>query len=110
MTVRGRLFVSARIRAGSKFKRFLCFVLIDVRCFRLRPGVSVFQDEDHCPRVYFPGLIHKSTLNRQHSNNGKSSVGLYLLLSISSQHQDCFASDDMINENLERICKEEAVV
>jgi hypothetical protein len=29
------MFVSARIRAGSRFKRFLCFVLIDVRCLRL---------------------------------------------------------------------------
>jgi hypothetical protein len=33
--------VSARIRAGSRFKRFLCFVLIDVRWFR------VPQVEDH---------------------------------------------------------------
>jgi hypothetical protein len=27
--------LSVRIRAGSSFKRFLCFVLIDPRCFRL---------------------------------------------------------------------------
>jgi hypothetical protein len=29
--------VSARIRAGSRFKRFLSFVLIDVRCFSVHP-------------------------------------------------------------------------
>jgi hypothetical protein len=33
-------FVSARIRAGSWFKRFLCFILMDVRCFRLPPGYA----------------------------------------------------------------------
>jgi hypothetical protein len=38
----GRIFVSARIRAGSRSKRFLCFVLVDVRCLRI-PHV-----EDHC--------------------------------------------------------------
>jgi hypothetical protein len=32
--------VSARIRAGLKFKRFLCFVLIDVRSFREPPKIS----------------------------------------------------------------------
>jgi hypothetical protein len=35
--------VSARIRAGSRFKRFLCFILIDVRCFRVLSGVRVPQ-------------------------------------------------------------------
>jgi hypothetical protein len=35
------------IRAGSRFKRFLCFVLINVRCFRVPPGVRVPQVEDH---------------------------------------------------------------
>jgi hypothetical protein len=39
-SVRGRIFVSARIIAGSRFKRFLCFVLIDVRCFRLPSEMS----------------------------------------------------------------------
>jgi hypothetical protein len=34
--------VSARIRARSRLKRLLCFVLIDVRCLR------VPQVEDHC--------------------------------------------------------------
>jgi hypothetical protein len=29
--------VSARIRVGSGFKRSVCFVLIDVKCFRVRP-------------------------------------------------------------------------
>jgi hypothetical protein len=28
-----KFFVSARIRVGSRFKRVLCFLLIDVRCF-----------------------------------------------------------------------------
>jgi hypothetical protein len=27
-----------------------CFVLIDVRCFRIPPGVHVLQVEDHCAR------------------------------------------------------------
>jgi hypothetical protein len=35
--IRGRIFVSARIEAGLKFKRFLYFVSIDARCFRI-PG------------------------------------------------------------------------
>jgi hypothetical protein len=35
--------LSVRIRVGSKLKRFLCFVLIDVRSFR------VPQVEGHCP-------------------------------------------------------------
>jgi hypothetical protein len=33
--------------SGSRFKRFLCFVLIDVTCFRLPPGVRVPQVEYH---------------------------------------------------------------
>jgi hypothetical protein len=36
--------LSVRIRAGSRFKRFLCFVWIDVRCFR------VPQVQDHWSR------------------------------------------------------------
>jgi hypothetical protein len=39
----GRIFVSARIRGGSRFKGFLCFVLIDVRCLSVPPGVCVPQ-------------------------------------------------------------------
>jgi hypothetical protein len=31
----------------QSFKRFLCFVLIDARCFRLAPGVRVPHVEDH---------------------------------------------------------------
>jgi hypothetical protein len=41
-SVWGQILVSAMIRADTRFKRFLCFVLIDVRCFR------VPQVEDHC--------------------------------------------------------------
>jgi hypothetical protein len=37
--------VSARIRAGSRFKRFLCVVLIDVRCLR------VPQVDDQCSKI-----------------------------------------------------------
>jgi hypothetical protein len=36
-SIRGRIFVSARITAGFRFKRFLCFGLIDVRWFRILP-------------------------------------------------------------------------
>jgi hypothetical protein len=36
-SIRGRIFLSARIRSGPRFKRFPCFVLIDLRCFRLPP-------------------------------------------------------------------------
>jgi hypothetical protein len=43
--------VSARIRAGSRFKRFLCFVLIDVRCFRVPPGICAAQVEQHSRRA-----------------------------------------------------------
>jgi hypothetical protein len=46
--------VSARIRAGSRFKRILCFVLIVVKYFRLpckmslsTSGLRVLQVEDH---------------------------------------------------------------
>jgi hypothetical protein len=35
--IQGRTFMSARIRAGSRFKQFLCFVLIDVRIFAYPP-------------------------------------------------------------------------
>jgi hypothetical protein len=34
------IFMSARLRAGSRFRRFLCFVLIDVRCFRVPSKMS----------------------------------------------------------------------
>jgi hypothetical protein len=34
-SVRRLIFVSVRIRACSEFKRFLCFVLIEVMCFRV---------------------------------------------------------------------------
>jgi hypothetical protein len=44
---RGRIFLSARIRAGSRFKRFLCFGLVGVRQFRIPPGVCELQVEDH---------------------------------------------------------------
>jgi hypothetical protein len=37
--------------AGSRFKLFLYFVLIDVRCFRVPPGISVPQILDHSSRV-----------------------------------------------------------
>jgi hypothetical protein len=40
ISIRERIFVNARIRAGSKFKLFLRFVFIDVRCFRLPPKMS----------------------------------------------------------------------
>jgi hypothetical protein len=54
----GTNLVSARIRACSGFKRFLCFVLIDVRCFRVLrkrvfaypPVVRVAQVEDQWNR------------------------------------------------------------
>jgi hypothetical protein len=46
--------VSARIRAGSRFKQFLSFGLIDVRSFRVPPktssrinGTRLPQAEDH---------------------------------------------------------------
>jgi hypothetical protein len=38
--------VSARIRAGSSFKRSLWFVLIDIRCFPVPPEVGTSQVED----------------------------------------------------------------
>jgi hypothetical protein len=44
--------MSARIRAGSMFSRFLCFVLSDVRGFRVSPGVRIPQFEDHCTRPF----------------------------------------------------------
>jgi hypothetical protein len=40
--------MNARIRTGSWFKRFLYFVLIAVRCFRVTPGISVL----HYTRAY----------------------------------------------------------
>jgi hypothetical protein len=42
--------LSVRIRAGSKFKRFLYFPLLDVsivRCFRVTQGTRVSQVEDY---------------------------------------------------------------
>jgi hypothetical protein len=32
--------LSARIRTGSRFKQFLCFVFNDVKCFRILPKMS----------------------------------------------------------------------
>jgi hypothetical protein len=43
--------MSARIRAGSRFKGFLCFVSVDVIHFRIPQGVLVLQVED---RWIFP--------------------------------------------------------
>jgi hypothetical protein len=37
---RGRIFVSARIRFDSRFKQFLCFVLIDAICLRVSKVVD----------------------------------------------------------------------
>jgi hypothetical protein len=41
-----------RIGAGSRFKRFLCFVLIDVRCLSVPPEVCVPHVIDHYSRLY----------------------------------------------------------
>jgi hypothetical protein len=38
ISIRGRIFVSAKTRSGSKFKLFLCFLLIDARSFRVPRG------------------------------------------------------------------------
>jgi hypothetical protein len=38
--------LNARIRASPRFKQLLCFVLSDVRCFCLLPGVRLPQVED----------------------------------------------------------------
>jgi hypothetical protein len=43
----GPKFLGSRNRAGSNFKMFLCFVLIDVEGFRVPTGVFVPQVEDH---------------------------------------------------------------
>jgi hypothetical protein len=43
--------MSARIRAGSKFKRFFSFVLPDVMRFRVLAVVLVPQVEDYCSMV-----------------------------------------------------------
>jgi hypothetical protein len=38
--------VSARIRAGSRFNRLRCFILVDVRCFLVpQVGDHAVQDE-----------------------------------------------------------------
>jgi hypothetical protein len=42
----------ARIRAASRFKRFLSFVLMVVRCFRIPPGIRVPHVEGHCLSLY----------------------------------------------------------
>jgi hypothetical protein len=47
---RGRIVVIARIRAGLRFKRFLCFVLIGVKMFSRTHGRRVPQAENHCSR------------------------------------------------------------
>jgi hypothetical protein len=41
------IYVSARIRAGSRFKRFLCFVFIDAKGFTILLVVRVTQVENH---------------------------------------------------------------
>jgi hypothetical protein len=35
-------FVSVRIRVGSRFKQFLCFVLINVRCLHVPPPKQAY--------------------------------------------------------------------
>jgi hypothetical protein len=52
----GGEFFSARMRAGSKFKRFLHFVFNDVRCFQVPSGVRLLQIEDHCPTLWCVSL------------------------------------------------------
>jgi hypothetical protein len=58
-SIQGRIFMSARIRSNSRFKRFLCSILIDIRCFRLPLGVRVPQVEYHCCRL---SLMPRSTM------------------------------------------------
>jgi hypothetical protein len=68
--------LSARIRAGSRFKRFMCFALIDILCFRLPPEVGVHQVEDHwsiAPRLIMNGdLTQEHHSSRQNKKKGKS--------------------------------------
>jgi hypothetical protein len=40
--------LSLRIGAGSRFNRFLCFVLIDIKCLRVPLWVHVTRIEDNC--------------------------------------------------------------
>jgi hypothetical protein len=48
---RRRIFVSAKIRAGSRFKRFLCFILIYITSFSVPLGVCVPQVKYHCSNL-----------------------------------------------------------
>jgi hypothetical protein len=59
-----QIFLHATFRADTGFKRFLCFVLINdkhfrlplkmysrtLRCFRVPSGVLLHQVDDHCSR------------------------------------------------------------
>jgi hypothetical protein len=58
--IRGRIFVSARIRADSNFKRSLCFVLMDViRWFRLPFKISS-RTSGWRPPIVHNGSVHFS--------------------------------------------------
>jgi hypothetical protein len=50
--------LSARIRIGPRFKRFLYFVLIHVRCFHVAPKMSSRSLEVLHPRLNTTGLNH----------------------------------------------------
>jgi hypothetical protein len=53
----GTNLLSARIRTGSRFKRSMCFVSIDVRCLRVLSAVRVPHVEDHCCKSYLSELL-----------------------------------------------------
>jgi hypothetical protein len=44
--------LGARVRAGSRLRRFICFVLIDVRCLLVPLEVCVPHVKDHYSRQY----------------------------------------------------------
>jgi hypothetical protein len=102
ISVRGRIFVSAKIRPGWRFKRFLCFVSIVVRYFRIprnissrTPGERIPQLDHHicCPTPSVQPIgrtisrrgrnMHEATL--LHLSQNSKSVGPEIMTEISER-------------------------
>jgi hypothetical protein len=84
-SIRGRIFVSARIRADYKLKWFLCFILIDVTLFRVTLKMSSLTLEDTYSRF-------KTTVLNNQLTSGGTMVELTRRSSFSPITHFCYRS------------------
>jgi hypothetical protein len=80
----GRIFLSAKIKAFSRFKRFLCFNMIDVRCLRIIPWVHKLHVEHH----WSGGYLFKSGLFQRFCDPTFRVMSYLICLSVMFQISD----------------------